>query len=611
MAKVATSSSLGSTSLQLGGGALKVGPMVKRKTPSELRGEQLKRKNPIELVDESSAPSPVSMTNSTEVDNGLKKPDLPKNPRYIDTRVDEVFPARKSRLRMLSGKENSKGNTSIEQPNNQKSFSMLSNLAAKRQLSCEKNSVSSTEVSTDGMMQAHQTLERCSQSIFRSVTEISSGVEKFSGSSVVDMNKALKGLLAGAPALSSVVTADSLEKHANNTSTSGNISSEFCIPSLKTPLDLTLKTKMRVLSSCSVSWIHRSIMCSTYLGVPCAIPQFSSGDHSSLKQTLSTEVLKSNVLHSWVYPQSTLPPSVITVLASAGAEEDFLRKRQLSWEESFRSLYYMLRKNICNIFYVCASHFVVMFTASEEPGKSKCNAYISQSTRSLRSLLKEHDVCFSMPLCNSKEEQVTTEYLLELSEIEKQNLGQTRKQSSLFDIDNSPQSLLAFYGNKSVHGLYDILLNYRSFLTYLSGTDVPVLYSPLPFQNASISTPEIKCMEMKRTDHGESVQGFCSSIEIKGDYVPSWIVCRVCSLLASEGKNFEASFITEHTSTGLNVALGTICQKSDFQASTTECLQQSSHAFGLEATVTQSLQSGFLKGLKYSDGSYTASLSPI
>lgn len=37
MAKVAAPSTLPSNSLQIGGGVFKVGPMVKRKTPSELR----------------------------------------------------------------------------------------------------------------------------------------------------------------------------------------------------------------------------------------------------------------------------------------------------------------------------------------------------------------------------------------------------------------------------------------------------------------------------------------------------------------------------------------------------------------------------------------------
>lgn len=33
------------------------------------------------------------------------------------------------------------------------------------------------------------------------------------------------------------------------------------------------------------------------------------------------------------------------------AEVDFLVKRQQDWEDSFQNLYYMLRKNTCNIFY--------------------------------------------------------------------------------------------------------------------------------------------------------------------------------------------------------------------------------------------------------------------
>lgn len=38
---------------------------------------------------------------------------------------------------------------------------------------------------------------------------------------------------------------------------------------------------------------------------------------------------------------------------------------------------------------------------------------------------------------------------------------QTRRQSFSSHIDNTPESLLVFNGNKNAHGLYDILLNYR------------------------------------------------------------------------------------------------------------------------------------------------------
>jgi len=90
-----------------------------------------------------------------------------------------------------------------------------------------------------------------------------------------------------------------------------------------------------------------------------------------------------------------------------------------------------------------------------------------------------------MPLCSMEVEQATTEYLHELSEFEKINLGQTRVLDSMTDIDNSCQSLLAFIGNENIHGLYDFLLNHRSFLSPMACVDVPLLYSPMPFQNAS------------------------------------------------------------------------------------------------------------------------------
>jgi hypothetical protein len=104
-------------------------------------------------------------SNSSVVDNGPRKPDASRTPRYIDTRMDEVYPVKKSRLRMLSVKDSAKviifsslgyqcsGSvsvimmhnsfvycipiytqeiTSTEQPISLKNITMLSTLAAKR-----------------------------------------------------------------------------------------------------------------------------------------------------------------------------------------------------------------------------------------------------------------------------------------------------------------------------------------------------------------------------------------------------------------------------------------------------------------------------------------------
>ncbi|KAK8302844.1 hypothetical protein V6Z11_D04G112700 [Gossypium hirsutum] len=495
-----------------------------------------------------------------------------------------------------------------------------------------QNSVASVDVPKDDVLGACPTLEKCSRGTFLTVTELSSGGQKLSGLATVEMDKALKGLAA----CEAFPTRPPESSGKIDDLSTGNFCSEFHVTGLKVPLDFTLKTYMRLVSSSSVNWLNRLITCGTYNGVP----QFASHSGSSEDQNISSasqtrltsQVLNSKALHSWIYPQSTFPPSLVSILVSSaadGVEMDFLRKRIGAWEESFRSLYYMFRENACSVFYVCTSHFVVMFTSVDGSGRSRSyQAYISQSTRGLRSSLKEHDVSFSMPLCHSQVEQVTTEDLVELSEIEKRNLGQTRRMNSFSDVDNTPQSLLAFSGNRNVHGLYDILLNYRSFLTFLNAVDVPVLYSPVPFQHAALSAPEVRCMEIKRADHGTylshgsstlndghstpiSSAGLCYSVEIKDSHIPPWIISKICALMASKGQSFEASFTTEHTSVGLNTALGVVSQIADSEV-TVEDSQETAYTFGIpEAIVSPCLHSGLLKGLSYCNGSYTVSLSPV
>ncbi|GLT88392.1 hypothetical protein SLE2022_064190 [Rubroshorea leprosula] len=627
MAKVAGPTTL--PSLQIGGNTLKVGPMAKRKTPSELRGEQLRRKNIIE-DDESHLPS-----SSSQMDSGSRKPDLPRVPRYIDTRMDGVYPAKKTRFSMPTKNGNDKENGLAQQLFSLQKISASSNLfAERRQQPGQEDSVASSDVCKDDAGQAAQrSLAKCSQGTFVSVTLLSSGGERSSGLPAVDLDKALKGLAAHEP-ISSLPNEPS--ERLDDHSPTEKFCSEFNVPGQKIPLDLTLKTFVRLVSSSSVNWFHRSIVCSTYNGVPRFTSQSgcSQGQNisNSSERRLTSQILNTQALHSWVYPQSTLPPSVISVLASAadGVEMDFLRKRQRVWEDSFRSLYYMFRKNCCHIFYVCTSHFVVMFTAADdlESSRRTCNAYISKSTGSLRSLLKQHDICFSMPLCHSKVEQVTTEDLVELSEIEKHNLGQAQRQNSFSEVDNTPQSLLAFSGNENVHGLYEILLNYRYFLTFLAASDVPMLCSPMQFQNAAISTPEVRCMEIKRVDHvadlnngsfyknGNSIQNpstdVCYCIEIKDTYLPPWIISSVCAIMGSEGRSFEASFTTECTSIGLNVALGAVSEKTDTEETVSQSSQKTTNAFGISETfVSPYLSSGLLKSLNYSSGSYTVSLSSV
>lgn len=45
---------------------------------------------------------------------------------------------------------------------------------------------------------------------------------------------------------------------------------------------------------------------------------------------------------------------------------------------------------------------------------------------------------------------------------------QARRLRSVSNVDNTPESFLAFEGNESVHGVYDLLLNYRCVWTLFS-----------------------------------------------------------------------------------------------------------------------------------------------
>ncbi|CAO2820250.1 unnamed protein product [Amaranthus hypochondriacus] len=622
MAKVAAPpGSLPSDSLPYCGASMNARPVSKRKTPSELRGEQLKRRTTIGILLESDAP-----LENNNVGTSTSKPQSSKNTRYVDKRLDEVYPARKptSRFTVLVGKSSSKENQVIQEKSGLKS-SFPSHLTPKNRQELNSESVLVSEA-TDSVLRH---CEKGNKSTFLSVHELSFGGDKLTKSGTVDVDKALKGLAAHEQS-GSCSPQSSIGKSGDVKSAFSNFCSELHIPGMKAPLDFTLKTTMRIVSSSPLDWFHKLLMGDTFIGSTPFKFGISGNANSSLASNTSASSDSYN-FRSWVYPQSSLPASVISVLSSSsgGAEIDFLGKRQLAWEESFRSLYYMLRNSGCNFFYVCTLQFIVIFTAHDGVGKVKrmCNAYISRSTRGLRSLLKEHDISFSMPLC-SEVEQISREDLVELSEIEKHNLGQAKRFSSTPDVDNSPKSLLAFNGNYSVHGLYDFLLNYRSLLTTLSSMDVPVLCAPIPFLNAAISSPQVRCKEIRKvealqskglfTKVGESVENSksdtCYSIEVNDMYLPPWIICSMCSAMSSTGSSFEASFVTDPNSMGLNAALEAAVSQNFNTDETCGDSEGDAHpfTFGMStAVVTPSLSSACLKGLKFSVGSYMASLSPV
>lgn len=596
-------------------------PRMKRKTPSELRGEQLKRRTSEKLGDDLLPSATLDRSN-----NGLRNTEQQKISKYINTRVTEVFPVRKARN---LGKENSKD---VLQ-NNEKVSKFVNGTPASNfassSLLCGHGDTAKLDTLVPTMEAAKpgfKKVEKCSENALRSVSELHVGDEKQTGSNKFDMEKVLKGFGARDAFVASGLNGPNGQVGGTVSKPSDVCPSKITVPGEKAPLDFTLKTSLQFVSSSSVKWCHKLNTSFGRSSITGAIGQSCPRGCQNLecsKLESKKEFLFSKALQSWVYPQSLLPSSIISaMLSSTAGESDFLLKRHQDWEDSFQNLYYMLRKNMLNIFYVYTTQFVALFiSGSCLEKKQSSNAYLSQSTRGLRSLLRKHGVCFSMPLCSTEVEQATEDDLIELSEIERRNVGQALHLDALSDVDNTTQSLLSFTGNENVHGLYDVLLNYKSLLNSLSAVDVPVLYSPQPFQNGCLHIPEVKCREMRRADMSsggfDTEQGsafastagnVCYSMEVKDAVLPPWVVSGLCAAMSLDATSFDLTIATEPSSMGLNVALdsmGTTTTDVQPEESTpSSCSAPTTPLVGAvpDAALVPALHSASLRRLTYTDG---------
>lgn len=254
------------------------------------------------------------------------------------------------------------------------------------------------------------------------------------------------------------------------------------------------------------------------------------------------------------------------------------------------------------------------------------------------------DIKFSMPFSVSGEPTTTVEDLQDLLDFEKSNPGQTRVVNERVASDNGPQSMLCFEGFSNVHRFYDFLLNHRSLITTTAAMDVPVLYSPTAFDNASLSAPEITCKQLQRTDdltksqmyYGikntsikctETASNTLYSMEIKGSFLPPWVIIRLCTVLQeSQPLGFSVRFATEPLTEGLNTAQEESTENSkpsnfkNFFSRLngitnrdviSETKSESSSVSTSEFCQSSGIGTAVVKELKYEIGSYKAVLAPL
>lgn len=174
------------------------------------------------------------------------------------------------------------------------------------------------------------------------------------------------------------------------------------------PIDWTLKSKMRLLSSKQFPW-NQKLKISEEAS---AITAFTRCLDNNSETTLDTSPNAKFYQCCLYWQQPALP--WITLFprnnqkSSSSPSNNIINSTmkdslQKSWSDSLRSLFQLIRTGQCPYFYACANNFTVLFRAAGICGFSDVHVFITPTTRGFRHILKEEEIEFSMPLKTKKD----------------------------------------------------------------------------------------------------------------------------------------------------------------------------------------------------------------
>lgn len=244
------------------------------------------------------------------------------------------------------------------------------------------------------------------------------------------------------------------------------------------------------------------------------------------------------------------------------------------WCDSFRSLYQLVRLYQCPYFYMCTPTFTVLFRSAGAASIPVIHALISPTTKGFRKALHEEGITFTMPLCQSKDSDLsledTDEDLPNSAPIEDENkpldiieedepeswlesLGlsqdsllsnkRKRRNDPAYQIDHKPESLV-YVEDSETQALVNFLLN-SHFCTSKIGPMAgvpPTLLAPTAFLGGTLQSLQIR--------HGKVKQGGeeLHSMEMSGPLLPN-AVHSMCSLFSSTQEGGFSAVLTSHTPT--------------------------------------------------------------
>uniref|UniRef100_A0A1B6CQY5 Protein downstream neighbor of son homolog n=1 Tax=Clastoptera arizonana TaxID=38151 RepID=A0A1B6CQY5_9HEMI len=345
------------------------------------------------------------------------------------------------------------------------------------------------------------------------------------------------------------------------------------------PVDWTLRTKVRFMSKKPFAWNENLRTCEEASGItgfvrcldtePSATSSLDSSPSARFHQCC---LVWQHPILPWLelYPRtgktqkltdSKIPP----VTGQPGIRESLQR----DWEESFRSLYQLVRARQCPYFYLLTHTFSCLFRAAGICGHPTINALISPTSRGFRQILKDEDIEFTMPLKTkngspksaddtgydtletTQNSQICTDDIdegeeaeewlhsmgVEAAEIKRMSYNQEDivllKEKKL---DKTPESLVCVQDTE-VNLLFNFLLNCKSSVPStgpLTGVP-PTLLAPVAFHGATLRPLKVRESVVKV----ESNRFF--SMEVKGPILPTTIH-NLCNLLSSSLDQFSLTF---------------------------------------------------------------------
>ncbi|XP_046832699.1 protein downstream neighbor of son homolog [Vespa crabro] len=380
------------------------------------------------------------------------------------------------------------------------------------------------------------------------------------------------------------------------TSVLAQLENNACVPEVEVPkgekyvpIDWTLKTKMRFMSSKPFPWNSKLKTSEEASGTTSFVRCLDIGQKETTLDTSPNARFHQCCL-VWQHPSlpwlELFPRSAGKVSASLGSNSAVANNQLIrdalyrEWCDSFRSLFHLLRARQCPYFYVCTNNFTVLFRAAGICGLSEMHALLTPTTRGFRQALKQEEIEYTMPLkkehkrpsdptdsgcetldssssaliINDEEDEAQDKWLqslgVENSEIRKINSSQARmileKES---EMDSMKQSLV-FVKGVEAQALFNLLINCKSAITTtgaLAGVP-PTLLAPMAFHGATLKPLKVK-ESIVRVDKDRF-----HSLELKGPLLPH-VLPSLCDMMkSSQLEEFSVSCAHLTTTTSFSAA---------------------------------------------------------